>query len=99
MNNQEENFKRIARAIAFIRQNHSAQPSLDEIAKEAGLSPAHFQRLFSEWAGTSPKKFIQHLSIQHAKSVLQEGKTLFDTSFELGLSSTSRLHDLFVGIE
>ncbi len=99
MDIQEENYYRIARAISFIRENHKAQPSLDEIAREVDLSPSHFQRVFSEWAGTSPKKFMQHISIQHAKKVLMEGKSLFETSFEMGLSSTSRLHDLFVGIE
>lgn len=101
MNSQEElNYNRIAKAIEYIRLNYKKQPSLDEIAKEMGVSTFHFQRLFTEWAGVSPKKFIQYLSLQHAKTVLEEGqKTLFDTAYEVGLSGTSRLHDLFIGIE
>jgi AraC family transcriptional regulator of adaptative response/methylated-DNA-[protein]-cysteine methyltransferase len=76
------------------------QPNLDEIAAQIHLSPAHFQRLFTEWAGTSPKKFLQYISVEHAKKILkQEQATLFYTAYETGLSSTSRLHDLFVNIE
>jgi AraC family transcriptional regulator, regulatory protein of adaptative response / methylated-DNA-[protein]-cysteine methyltransferase len=94
------NYRRIEQAIKFIKQNHREQPSLDQIAQHVNLSPFHFQRLFTEWAGTSPKKFLQYTSIKHAKQLLKEPQsTLFDVSNELGLSSTSRLHDLFVNIE
>lgn len=93
-------FDRIAEAIDYIKTNFQAQPNLDEVAKKVHLSPAHFQRMFTEWAGTSPKKFLQFISLEHAKSLLKEKQaTLFDTTFETGLSSTSRLHDLFVKIE
>ncbi|MCH5717999.1 helix-turn-helix domain-containing protein [Niabella hibiscisoli] len=94
------NFKRIAEAIDYIKANFKSQPNLDEVAKSIHVSPAHFQRLFTEWAGTSPKKFLQYISIEHAKKMLQQQQvSLFDAAFETGLSSTSRLHDLFVNIE
>lgn len=101
MNEQEQlNYQRIADAIEYIKSNFKAQPNLDEVAKHVHLSPHHFQRLFNEWAGTSPKKFLQYLSIEHAKRLLSDQKaTLFDAAFETGLSSTGRLHDLFVNIE
>lgn len=93
-------YNRIAEAIDYIKANFKEQPNLNEVAKQIHLSPFHFQRLFSEWAGTSPKKFLQYISIQHAKRLLKgEQATLFDAAFETGLSGTSRLHDLFVTIE
>ena len=101
MKTQEElNFDRIAKAISFIRDNFKAQPTLDEIAGEVSVSPYHFQRMFTEWAGVSPKKFMQYTSIEYAKSLLSgQQATLFDTAHETGLSGTGRLHDLFVNIE
>lgn len=93
-------YNRIAEAIEYIKDNFKQQPNLDEVAEQVHLSPFHFQRLFSEWAGTTPKKFLQYISVEHAKKMLQEQQaTLFDTAYETGLSSTSRLHDLFVNIE
>ncbi|MDQ1161068.1 AraC family transcriptional regulator of adaptative response/methylated-DNA-[protein]-cysteine methyltransferase [Chryseobacterium sp. SORGH_AS 447] len=93
-------YERIAKAIAYIRSNFKLQPGLEEVAEEISLSPAHFQKMFSDWAGTSPKKFLQFISLEHAKSLLKEEKaSLFDTAYETGFSSTSRLHDLFVKIE
>ncbi|WP_294201395.1 methylated-DNA--[protein]-cysteine S-methyltransferase [uncultured Chryseobacterium sp.] len=93
-------YERIARAIDYIRSNFRLQPGLEEVAEEISLSPAHFQKMFSDWAGTSPKKFLQFISLEHAKSLLKEEKaSLFDTALETGLSSTSRLHDLFMKIE
>lgn len=94
------NYHRIAEAIGYIKQNYKSQPDLDKIAEQVHLSPAHFQRLFTEWAGTSPKKFLQYISVENAKKILSEKQaTLFDATAEIGLSSTSRLHDLFVNIE
>lgn len=94
------NYNRIAEAIQYIKENFREQPNLDEVAENIHLSPSHFQRLFTEWAGTSPKKFLQYISVEHAKKILKEEQaTLFDTAYETGLSSTSRLHDLFVNIE
>jgi AraC family transcriptional regulator, regulatory protein of adaptative response / methylated-DNA-[protein]-cysteine methyltransferase len=93
-------YKRVAEAIAYIREHFKQQPSLEEIAEQVNLSPFHFQRLFSDWAGVSPKKFLQFLSVQHAKELLTDPQTkLSDAAFETGLSGTSRLHDLFISIE
>ena len=94
------NYYRVAEAIEYIRNNFKRQPDLDEVAKTVNLSPFHFQRLFSEWAGITPKKFLQYTSIQYAKSLLKDSQeTLFETAHQTGLSGTSRLHDLFVAIE
>ena len=91
-------YERIKKAIEFIRSNFQQQPDLDAVAKEVYLSPFHFQRLFKDWAGVSPKKFLQYISLQHAKKLLQD-HTVTDTAFETGLSGSSRLHDLFISIE
>jgi AraC family transcriptional regulator, regulatory protein of adaptative response / methylated-DNA-[protein]-cysteine methyltransferase len=101
MNTQDNlNYNRIAEAIAFIKTNFKAQPNLDEVAERVHLSPFHFQRLFSEWAGTSPKKFLQYISLEYAKTLLKEDQaTIFETAHETGLSGTGRLHDLFVNME
>lgn len=93
------NFNRIAEAISYIKTNFKTQPGLEEIAEKVNLSPFHFQRLFSEWAGTTPKRFLQYISIGYAKAMLKENESLFDTALATGLSGTSRLHDLFVNIE
>lgn len=94
------NYARIAEAIDFIVANFKDQPTLEQVAEKLHLSPFHFQRLFSEWAGTSPKKFLQFISVGHAKKLLKENRSsLFDTAFDTGLSGTSRLHDLFIKIE
>ncbi|WP_316832918.1 methylated-DNA--[protein]-cysteine S-methyltransferase [Pedobacter aquatilis] len=95
----EINFNRIAEAINYIRLNFKKQPGLEEIAEKVNLSPFHFQRLFTEWAGTSPKRFLQYTSITYAKQLLKENQSVFDTAMETGLSGSSRLHDLFINIE
>ena len=101
MNTQEIiNYNRIAEAIEFIKTHFKEQPDLDEVAAKLHLSPFHFQRLFTDWAGVSPKKFLQYTSIQYAKNILKDNQaTLFDAAYETGLSGTSRLHDLFIKIE
>jgi AraC family transcriptional regulator of adaptative response/methylated-DNA-[protein]-cysteine methyltransferase len=106
MNNRGEigesdyQYKRIADAITYLQQHFREQPSLETIAEHVHLSPFHFQKLFTEWAGVSPKKFLQYTSLQYARELLKErGATLFDTAHETGLSGTGRLHDLFVNIE
>ena len=91
-------YERIKKAIEFIRSNFQQQPDLDAVAKEVYLSPFHFQRLFKDWAGVSPKKFLQYISLQHAKKLLQQ-HTVSDAAYETGLSGSSRLHDLFISIE
>ncbi len=93
-------YHRIAEAITYIRQNFKNQPSLDDIAEKVHISPYHFQRLFTNWAGVSPKKFLQYTSVEYAKQVLEDQHaTLFDAAYETGLSGTGRLHDLFTKIE
>lgn len=97
---QELNYNRIAEAIDYIKSNFKDQPDLAQVAEYVHLSPFHFQRLFSEWAGTSPKKFLQYISLEHAKQLLKDQKsTIADIAYETGLSGTSRLHDLFMNIE
>jgi AraC family transcriptional regulator of adaptative response/methylated-DNA-[protein]-cysteine methyltransferase len=89
----------VERAIKFIEESYTEQPSLDEIAEYVHLSKYHFQRVFSRWAGISPKKFMQYLTVSHAKKLLAESKSVLDVTYEVGLSSAGRLHDLFVNFE
>ena len=97
---KELNYERIAKAIQYIQDHFQEKPSLDAIAEHVHLSPFHFQRLFSDWAGTSPKKFLQYTQVNYAKKLLkEEQKTLFETHLLTGVGSTSRLHDMFVQIE
>jgi AraC family transcriptional regulator of adaptative response/methylated-DNA-[protein]-cysteine methyltransferase len=91
-------YDRIAEAIKYIEENSSLQPSLDDIASHVGLSPFHFQKLFSRWAGISPKRFLQFVTLTNAKKILKQASIL-DTTYEVGLSSPSRLHDLFISAE
>lgn len=94
------NFNRIATTIRYIQQNFKNQPNLDEIAAEVKLSPYHFQRLFSEWAGVSPKSFLQYISAKHAMQVLQNDQaSVLDAAYDAGLSGAGRLHDLFIKIQ
>lgn len=97
---QHINYNRIADAIEFFRQRFKEQPSLEEAAEHVHLSPFHFQRMFRDWAGVTPKQFLQYLSLEHAKEMLKRSNaTLLDTAFETGLSGTGRLHDLFIKME
>ena len=89
-------YGRIEAAILYLEQNFQTQPTLADVAAHVGLSEYHFQRLFSRWAGTSPKRFLQFLTIQHSKKLLADSQTILDATYEAGLSSPSRLHDLFV---
>lgn len=100
LDNKTYQYNKIAEAIAFIDDNHKGQPSLDAIAEHVNLSPFHFQRLFKEWVGITPKKYLKFISSNYAKSLLRKKESnLFDTAFEMGLSGTGRLHDMFVTIE
>lgn len=100
MNTEQLNYQRIEKAIGFLQEHYREQPSLEETAEKVHLSAYHFQRIFTEWVGISPKQFVRFLSLEHAKKVLSSQKnTLFDATFEAGLSGTGRLHDLFVSIE
>ena len=92
-------YDRIAQAITFITHRVNSQPTLDEIAAHIHLSPFHFQRLFCRWAGVTPKRFLQTLTLERAKQLLSESKPLLEIADTLGLSSGSRLYDHFVHLE
>jgi len=92
-------YTRVERAIRYLEAHAQEQPSLPELARQAGLSEYHFQRLFRRWAGVSPKDFLQCLTLSRAKVLLAASASLMDTSLELGLSGPGRLHDLFLGLE
>jgi len=92
-------FQRVERSITFLQSNYTRQPELQEVARNVHLSEYHFQRLFTRWAGISPKKFLQYLTLEHAKRALKESRTLLDATMDTGLSSPGRLHDLFVTVE
>lgn len=97
---QKLNYERIAAAIRFIEENRQEQPKLEAVAEHVNMSPFHFQRIFQEWAGITPKHFLQYLNVEYAKYILQKTHaSLLDTAYEVGLSGTGRLHDLFVNIE
>ena len=96
---QNVSFARIEKAIHYITHHFKDQPSLEDIAVAVNLSPFHLQRLFSQWAGVSPKKFSQFITITHAKSLLRKPVSVLETAYETGLSGPSRLHDHFVTIE
>ncbi|MEL6231710.1 MAG: methylated-DNA--[protein]-cysteine S-methyltransferase [Cyanobacteria bacterium J06627_3] len=95
----EDAYGRMAKAIVFLRQNHLDHPDLATVAHHVNLSEYHFQRLFTQWAGISPKRFSQYLTLEYAKSKIAETKSLLELTAESGLSSPGRLHDLFVTIE
>ena len=95
----EVDYKRIERAIHYIREHQTTQPSLEDIAEHVHISTYHFQRLFTKWAGISPKKFLQYLTLQYAKEQIREDLSLSEIAYEAGLSGTSRLHDLFINME
>ncbi|WP_128544115.1 methylated-DNA--[protein]-cysteine S-methyltransferase [Larkinella soli] len=92
-------YQQIARAIEYLTEHFQEQPTLAETAEAASLSEYHFQRLFTEWAGVSPKKFLQYITLKFAKERLRRGHTLAEAADEAGLSGTGRLHDLFVVLE
>ncbi len=92
-------YDRIENAIKYIETNFHYQPSLKEIADQIGLSEFHFQRLFSRWVGISPKRFLQFLTKEYAKQLLDNSSNILDVTYETGLSSPGRLHDLFVTCE
>ena len=92
-------YARIEQAIRYLEENYKAQPSLDEIASHVHLSPYHFERLFKRWAGVTPKQFVHFLTLNHAKEMLSASKSVLAAAFDAGLSSGSRLHDMFVKIE
>ena len=99
MQTNGDDYRRIGKAIEFLAENYQDQPSLDEVARSVNLSEFHFQRLFRRWAGISPKRLVQFLTLEHAKQALEESRSVLDATYDAGLSSPSRLHDLFVTTE
>ncbi|RPJ23017.1 MAG: methylated-DNA--[protein]-cysteine S-methyltransferase [Chloroflexi bacterium] len=94
-----EDYLRIEQAILYLENHYKDQPGLEEVAAQIGLSEYHFQRLFTRWAGVSPKRFLQFLTKEGAKDLLNQSENLLDTTHQVGLSSLGRLHDLFVTAE
>jgi AraC family transcriptional regulator of adaptative response/methylated-DNA-[protein]-cysteine methyltransferase len=95
----DANWRRMGRAIRYLSAHYLDQPSLEDAASAVNLSPFHFQRLFTRYVGVSPKNFVGHLTLDHAKSDLAQGKNMLETSLDAGLSGPSRLHDLCLKIE
>ncbi|HKI54410.1 MAG TPA: methylated-DNA--[protein]-cysteine S-methyltransferase [Anaerolineales bacterium] len=94
-----DDYLRIEQAILYLENNYKDQPSLEDVAANIGLSEYHFQRLFTRWAGVSPKRFLQFVTKENAKGLLDRSENLLDTTHQTGLSSLGRLHDLFVNTE
>ena len=99
MNVAFSDYQLVEKALLYLEENAANQPSLDDVAEHIGLSPYHFQRLFKRWAGVSPKRFLQYLTVEHAKVLLRKSTSVLDTSYTVGLSGSGRLHDLFISVE
>lgn len=96
---KNKDYLRVEKALQFVAANFRKQPSLADIAASVHLSEYHFQRLFNRWAGVSPKQFMQYVTLQYARECLQAGNSVLETAYESGLSSPSRLGELFVRLE
>ena len=92
-------YERVASVIRYLDRHHTEQPDLNELAQSVGLSPFHFHRLFSNWAGVTPKDFLQSLTFEHVKALLQTGESVLDAAFDAGLSGAGRVHDLCLTLE
>ena len=99
MHDRHHDYDRIASALAYLEAHQDEQPGLDVLAREVDLSPHHFQRLFSRWVGISPKRFLQYLTVENARRSLVETRSVLEATFETGLSSPGRLHDLMVAVD
>jgi AraC family transcriptional regulator of adaptative response/methylated-DNA-[protein]-cysteine methyltransferase len=93
------NYQRIEKAILYLEKNFQRQPELDEVAEKVHLSPFHFQRIFTQWAGISPKRFLQFLTVDYLKETLARSRNLTEAADDAGLSSQSRVYDLFTTLE
>ncbi len=96
---QSNHYEKIKQAIEYFDENYKYQPSLEEVAKQVHLSKHHFSRVFKEYVGVTPMQFLQATTLQHAKKHLENSKSILETSLDVGLSSSSRLHDLFLNFE
>jgi AraC family transcriptional regulator of adaptative response/methylated-DNA-[protein]-cysteine methyltransferase len=92
-------YRTVSRALQYLEENYLNQPSLEDVASSVGMSRFHVQRLFTRWAGVSPKRFLQFLTVEHAKELLEESEPVLATALASGLSGPARLHDLFVNAE
>src|SRR5687768_11125459 len=99
MNENHINYARIEQAILYLEKNFQRQPELDEVAEKVHLSPFHFQRIFTDWAGISPKRFLQFLTVDFLKRKLEQSRNLVEAAEAAGLSSQSRVYDLFTTLE
>jgi len=95
----DTDYGKVEKAIYYIEENTEQQPSLEKVSAHVGLSPYHFQRVFKKWTGVSPKRFLQFLTVENAKDLLDRSASVLDTSYDVGLSGPGRLHDLFVSVE
>lgn len=91
-----DDYRTVKRVIEYVTENWREQPSLEAIAAELGMEPTRLQKLFTRWAGLSPKAFLQAVTLDHARGLLAQSATVLDTTYEVGLSGPGRLHDLFV---
>lgn len=99
MDTEQINYRRVAEAIKYLTENFREQPSLLDVADNAHISPYHFQKIFTDWAGVSPKKFLQYLTVEELKKEVQKTGSLAEAAERVGLSAQSRVYDLFVNIE
>jgi AraC family transcriptional regulator of adaptative response/methylated-DNA-[protein]-cysteine methyltransferase len=99
INETNINYDRIEKAIQYLEVNFQRQPELDEVAEKVHLSPFHFQRIFTDWAGISPKRFLQFLTVDFLKTKLEQSKNMVEAADAAGLSSQSRVYDLFTTLE
>ncbi|NUO02150.1 MAG: helix-turn-helix transcriptional regulator, partial [Saprospiraceae bacterium] len=99
MTTQSIDYYRVEEAIQYLSTHFKNQPDLEEIARQVHLSPHHFQRIFTEWAGVSPKKFMQYLSLEYLRERIFNTQNLQEAADLVGFSSQSRVYDLFISIE
>lgn len=97
--NTDSDYKTVERSIRYLEENFRSQPSLEDLSSHAGMSTFHFQKVFTRWAGVSPKRFLQFLTVEHAKGLLRNSEPVLAAAFASGLSGPARLHDLFVHTE
>jgi AraC family transcriptional regulator of adaptative response/methylated-DNA-[protein]-cysteine methyltransferase len=99
LSSASRDYERIELAIRYLEENFQSQPDLEEVAAAVDLSPYHFHRLFSRWVGTTPKRFLQFLTVDYVKDRLRESSSVMEAAWDAGLSGGSRLHDLMVTVE
>ncbi|MGD8353066.1 MAG: methylated-DNA--[protein]-cysteine S-methyltransferase [Pseudomonadota bacterium] len=95
----DTDYVKVERAIYYIEEHSGQQPGLEDISAHVGWSPFHFQRVFKKWTGLSPKRFLQCITVENAKRLLESSAPVLETSYDVGLSGSGRLHDLFVSVE